>query len=278
MVSTAGATFGARFAVKDVKKKPGIVSQDNLIADETLLKVVDNSAEDETVQSSLVCYKIQPESGTSPAMRLEASKGKLKFGISGGLPTPIFFVTFIPAGFKPLPAAMADDFEKLRYRGQDDVILSVVRIIDPSIDRVEVFSFGSKKIHLQRKEQPFIPITMFGDAINKVVNITLKIANSQNGILLIDEIENGIHYTHQHAFWSLLFKVARKFNVQIFSTSHSLEMIRAFNTVAINEGLADDTQYIEMFRSARNGEIVGNMISHDTLAYSLVNNQTFRGE
>lgn len=278
MVSTAGATFGARFAVKDVKKKPRMVSYDDLNADETLLKVEDNTTEDETVQSSLICYKIQPGSGTSPAMRLEANKGKLKFGVSGGLPPSIFFVTFIPAGFKPLPSAMADDFERLRYRGQDGVILSVVKIIDPSIDRVEVFSFGSKKIHLQRKGQPFIPITMFGDAINKVVNITLKIANSQNGIILIDEIENGIHYTHQQEFWSLLFKVARQFNVQIFSTSHSLEMIRSFNKTAEDEDFIDDAQYIEMFRSARSGEIVGNMISHDTLAYSLVNNQTFRGE
>ena len=277
-VSTAGATFGGAFSVKNTQKKPHMTGRNAENADETLVKVEDNTAEDETVQSSLIVHKLQPGLSAPPAMRIDANKGKLRFGVGGELPAPIFFVTFMPAGFKPYPNVMADDFEKLRYRGQDDVILEAVKIIDPSIQRMEVFSFGAKRIHIQRQGQPFMPMTMFGDAVNKVVNIALRIAHSQNGILLIDEIENGIHYTHQEEFWRLLLAMAQRFNVQVFCTSHSLEMIRAFNEAGNSEAFRGETQYIEMFRSARSGQIVGSMVAHDTLAYSLVNNQSFRGE
>ncbi|TAE47739.1 MAG: hypothetical protein EAZ89_17075 [Bacteroidetes bacterium] len=193
------------------------------------------------------------------------------------LPLPVP-VPFIPAGFKPDPRSISQDVELLIKAGKEDILRDALATIDLDIDQIRVFHYPALEVNLRRAAESFLPLSLFGDAITRVIDIIVKILKSPNAVLLIDEIENGIHYTHQQEFWKLLFKVARQFNVQIFATSHSLEMIRAFNEVAANEEFTAEAQYVEMFRSVRSGEIVGNMISHDTLAYSLVNNQTFRGE
>lgn len=43
--------------------------------------------------------------------------------------------------------------------------------------------------------------------------------------------------------------LANKFNVQVFATTHSKEMVQAFNKVALEEGFEEDAKYIEMARN-----------------------------
>lgn len=54
-------------------------------------------------------------------------------------------------------------------------------------------------------------------------------------VLLIDEIENGIHYTLQARLWKLVFGLAQRYNLQVFATSHSWDCIEGFQ-----KALADD--------------------------------------
>jgi ABC-type dipeptide/oligopeptide/nickel transport system ATPase component len=77
-----------------------------------------------------------------------------------------------------------------------------------------------------------VPLKSLGDGINRVFSISLALANTKNGILLIDEIENGIHYSVQVDVWHHLFRLARQLNVQIFATTHSWDCIEAFQKAA----------------------------------------------
>jgi AAA15 family ATPase/GTPase len=71
--------------------------------------------------------------------------------------------------------------------------------------------------------------------MNRLLNLVLYIANSSDGIILIDEIENGLHYSVMEGVWRAIGKAARDFDVQIFATTHSLECIRAAHR-AFSEG------------------------------------------
>ena len=51
----------------------------------------------------------------------------------------------------------------------------------------------------------------------------------QNGIVLIDEIETGLHHSVQEKLWKAIFKWAQDLNVQVFATTHSNECIRVFS-------------------------------------------------
>lgn len=53
--------------------------------------------------------------------------------------------------------------------------------------------------------------------------------DSEDGIVLIDEIENGLHHSIQQKIWKAVFKWAQNLNVQVFATTHSNECIRAFS-------------------------------------------------
>lgn len=59
----------------------------------------------------------------------------------------------------------------------------------------------------------------------------------QNGVLLIDEIDNGLHYSVMKEFWEKLDELAKQLNVQIVATTHNEEMMRlALNVFADKPG------------------------------------------
>ena len=52
--------------------------------------------------------------------------------------------------------------------------------------------------------------------------------NAKDGMIFIDEIENGFHYSIHEIIWDVIFHTAIEYNVQIFATSHSIECVKAF--------------------------------------------------
>jgi AAA15 family ATPase/GTPase len=121
-----------------------------------------------------------------------------------------------------------------------------------------------------------LPLALFGDAINRIADIILRIVNNENSIILIDEIENGIHHSNQVAFWSILYRLAKELNVQIFATTHSLEMIKSFiEAGAEYENMA---AHFELTRNLKTGKIVAIKRDLDTLEYGISHNKEVRGE
>ena len=68
-----------------------------------------------------------------------------------------------------------------------------------------------------------------GGGIANSLSIFLAMLDSQDGIVLIDEIEDGLHRSTQNKIWKAIFNLAQKLNVQTFVTTHSNECIRAFS-------------------------------------------------
>jgi predicted ATPase len=78
------------------------------------------------------------------------------------------------------------------------------------------------------------PVTMasLGDGIQRVFHLALALANARGGILLVDEIENGVHYSVQPELWTFLFQAAATLDVQVFATTHSWDCVEAFQRAA----------------------------------------------
>ena len=55
---------------------------------------------------------------------------------------------------------------------------------------------------------------------------------------MIDEIENGLHYSVLGDVWRVIDQTAKAFNTQIFATTHSRECI-----VAAHEAFESDDDY-----------------------------------
>ena len=76
-----------------------------------------------------------------------------------------------------------------------------------------------------------VPLNSLGDGLLRVLQLLLKIFPARNGYLLIDEFENGLHYSVQEAIWELIFNLASRFNIQVFATTHSWDCVSSFANV-----------------------------------------------
>ncbi len=77
-----------------------------------------------------------------------------------------------------------------------------------------------------------MPLRTFGDGVNRLFGVILSLCNAKDGILVVDEIDNGLHYSVQSQIWKIVFRLAKTLNVQVFATSHSWDCVRAFQQAA----------------------------------------------
>lgn len=61
----------------------------------------------------------------------------------------------------------------------------------------------------------------------RLLSISLAIATARNGAVMIDEVENGLHYTILQSVWRSISTLSKEYNVQVFATTHSLECIHS---------------------------------------------------
>lgn len=109
----------------------------------------------------------------------------------------------------------------------DDRILEVDFLADNLRNPIATFKNG-KTVALLR----------MGSGVHRILTILLALSTSQNGIVLIDEIENGFHYHVQEGLWELIAAIAKDQNIQVFAATHSIDSIRAFGkTINLENGL-----------------------------------------
>ena len=75
---------------------------------------------------------------------------------------------------------------------------------------------------------PAPDLAQFGEGLQRIFHIGLLFAYAKDGVVLIDEFENAIHFKLLGKFTKLVHKLAEEFNVQVFLTTHSKECVDAF--------------------------------------------------
>ncbi len=83
-----------------------------------------------------------------------------------------------------------------------------------------------------------LQLSYMGDGMSKLASIILAIGNAKDGVVLIDEIENGFHHSIMQKVWAAIDRAARHSNTQIFATTHSLECI-----IAAHKAFIEGEQY-----------------------------------
>ena len=81
-----------------------------------------------------------------------------------------------------------------------------------------------------------------GDGAQRLFGISLALASCQDGMLLIDEVENGIHHSVQPDLWKMIFRAAEKGNIQVVAATHSWDCVASF-AVAASEASANGILY-----------------------------------
>lgn len=91
-----------------------------------------------------------------------------------------------------------------------------------------------------------IPISLVSSGINKFISLILAVRIFKGGVVLIDEIENGIYYQMFPIFWEALYQSAVESNTQLFLSTHSWECLKA--AVPLIEKHSNDFSLIQVFQ------------------------------
>ncbi|MEN8217180.1 MAG: AAA family ATPase [Pseudomonadota bacterium] len=118
----------------------------------------------------------------------------------------------------------------------EEYVLKGLRLFDQKIEKVGLIVKPDKNIPMIFLKNERIPLKHLGEGISRVFHIILALVNAKDSFLLIDEFENGLHYTVQPKVWELIFKLAKDLNVQVFATTHSWDCVTTFiETTQANE-------------------------------------------
>lgn len=77
-----------------------------------------------------------------------------------------------------------------------------------------------------------MPIQLLSGGMTKLASIMIAIPTVKEGVLLIDEIENGFYYKKLPLVWENLASLADEYDVQLFVSTHSYECLSAAATAA----------------------------------------------
>ena len=121
----------------------------------------------------------------------------------------------------------ANDLIELAKRRRKDIVTEQLKIFDSRITTWEILN-SVAYIGLEGIDQ-LLAVNMQGDGLRRYLNIVAASANPMNNILLIDEIENGLHYSAYKKLWEAIFTLAVSTNKQVFVTTHSKETLQKLN-------------------------------------------------
>lgn len=121
-----------------------------------------------------------------------------------------------------------ESFSALESAKRQDELLASLRILEPRLQRLALLLLdGRPMIHGDLGLHHLVPVALMGEGMRRLVSIVLAITTAQGGRVLIDEIENGLHYSVIKDVWFAIAQAARTADVQVFATTHSWECIQA---------------------------------------------------
>lgn len=125
-----------------------------------------------------------------------------------------------------------------------------------------------------------MPFSVYGDGIKKILYILNKLFDATDSIILIDEIETGLHKKYYDTLFPVVFALAGKLNIQLFIATHSIEAIDSilrYGNYENNSGNNDPIKIITLKKIIDNNG--SNIVARNiTGKYAYDNRKVFKYE
>jgi hypothetical protein len=212
-------TRGANFSVRATGKPEFSVS----------LKVESAPPTDAAPVVSDAFQLILEHGGTPLVVRRLSDDGWLQVGglyafdlIGLRMQPPVGFVTTDHL----LPRKLAQLWTNVVLTPGELHTVDALRLVEPSLERIAISESDgpSAKVLLRGEEGP-VPLGTLGEGVTRMLALALHLVRTEGGHLLIDEIENGLHWSVMPKVWRFLIETARARDVQVFATTHSKDWL-----------------------------------------------------
>jgi len=202
------------------------------LADETKTKngyelATLDTSQPETTKSgdSEILWEYNDSFGKTVLSRIFVEQNEIKVDqpFNNKLPSGVFLIARRVAPSEIL----AERWSNVTLVKQEENMIRTLRIIEPRLKNLALhYQAGKLIIYGDVGLESLLPLALMGDGIRRLLEIALAMAQAQDGILLIDEIDNGLHYTVQTKVWNAIAELAKLYNVQVFATTHSYECVQ----------------------------------------------------
>jgi len=81
-----------------------------------------------------------------------------------------------------------------------------------------------------------IPIGSLGDGTWRLLALSIALSRAKDGLLLIDEIDTGLHHSVMADMWRLIDETAKELNIQVFASTHSYDCVHSLATICDSNG------------------------------------------
>lgn len=237
----SGTTFDAAllFRDRDPQKKVRISSGDATWA-ECRLDPVGEVGRQMTLFRSLAADE---ELTSVLSMRWPQAGADVPAYDDGALPLDVLYRRRIrratvaePAPFLAATGVSVDDvgllLGSIALTEEYDHVVTALQALDGRIRGVSHVALGedsrSGSVIVRLDDTAPVPIGNLGDGIWRLLGLALSLARARGGVLLIDEIDTGLHYSILPKMWQMVARAATRLDVQVFATTHSRD---AFETM-----------------------------------------------
>jgi AAA ATPase-like protein len=173
--------------------------------------------------------------GCSTASRINGASG-------GARPADSVWPKLITFSTNPsCPTEDAEYFNRIAAkRGGEQRVVELLQVIEPRLQDLKYLKLGSQPlVYADVGMEDLIPTTQLGQGFTRLLRWFSEILLEKSGIVVIDEIENGIHYSAMPKVWKGIAAIARQEDLQFFATTHSYECIRYAHEACSSEPTYD---------------------------------------
>jgi hypothetical protein len=163
--------------------------------------------------------------------------------------SPSRTATFLGARMPVPPSEDATRFGKLDVLGRQDAVVKFLHVIEPRLRGLSSVAMGEQSlVHADVGLGRKIPVAFTGDGMARLLTLVLAIATTGQGVVLIDEVENGLHHSVMEKVWESVGRAAKEFDCQVIATTHSQECLKAAAVGLSAAQMGDDFRYVRLDR------------------------------
>ena len=144
-------------------------------------------------------------------------------------------------------------------------LTSAINLILPGVEGLEILTnrTGESYLSAMTADGVQLPLHDLGGGVVRLYRLMLSFFASRDGILLADEMENGIHHSALREIWIRARHWMREWNVQLVATTHSAECIEA--AVESYSDTPEDLSIHKLFINEKTGNVEAATFTGETI-------------
>ena len=138
------------------------------------------------------------------------------------------------------PDRMRVVWDRVLTEDRESEVIDAMRLLVGDLKSIRFLTSDASRTHSDRAGVllgfkgggPRVPLGSYGDGMRRLLALALAFIRAAGGVLLVDEIDTGLHWTVMEDMWRLVIETARKSSMQVFATTHSYDCIRGLAALA----------------------------------------------